>query len=77
MLEMDGDGSGEVDFDEFYDWWAKDDKGGSSGKVPATARAAAASTAAAPPHHHRADQRASCASCATRLTGRTSIAAPS
>lgn len=24
MAEMDDDGSGEVDFDEFYEWWTSD-----------------------------------------------------
>ena len=30
MLEMDGDDSGEVDFDEFYDWWLRRLAGGGS-----------------------------------------------
>ena len=28
MAQMDGDGSGEVDFAEFYDWWSKDKDSG-------------------------------------------------
>lgn len=27
MAEMDEDGSGEVDFEEFYEWWTSDKEG--------------------------------------------------
>ena len=29
MAEMDEDGSGEVDFEEFYEWWTSDKEEGS------------------------------------------------
>eukprot|EP01051_Picozoa_sp_SAG22_P002373 SAG22_NODE_104_length_20159_cov_5.877517_12_plen_109_part_00 len=33
MSEMDEDGSGEVDFEEFYEWWMDEDKASASGKL--------------------------------------------
>eukprot|EP01052_Picozoa_sp_SAG31_P038208 SAG31_NODE_5062_length_2765_cov_1.297074_2_plen_83_part_00 len=35
MEEMDEDGSGEVEFNEFYHWWSREDKGRHSGKIAA------------------------------------------